>query len=194
MGFCLSATPIVDGAIDAFIKFVKSYFKIAKIRVLLTVLPKLGRTEECNANIVALSRLINTFDDKSFTNGPTKSSIINSMDNDGKNVIDVVLELPFHYIDNILEFLGVFMPLTNAKLSSSIIKRLWTEKTLEKMCKWVAYSGIEDMFEDECQKYIIKHLICQEKCVASISRNEFDCLCQIFFILNDRYRRLSRNK
>ena len=50
------------------------------------------------------------------------------------------------------------------------------------------------MFEDECQKYIIKHLICQEKCVASISRNEFDCLCQIFFILNDRYRRLSRNK
>ena len=84
------------------------------------------------------------------------------MDNDGKNVIDVVLELPFHYIDNILEFLGVFMPLTNAKLSSSIIKRLWTGKTHEKMCKWVAYSGIEDMFEDECQKYIIKHLICQE--------------------------------
>ena len=116
------------------------------------------------------------------------------MDNDGKNVIDVVLELPFHYIDNILDFLGVFMPLTNAKLSSSIIKRLWTGKTHEKMCKWVAYSGREDMFEDECQKYIIKHLICQEKCVASISRNEFDCLCQIFFILNDRYRRLSRNK
>ena len=192
--FCLSDSPVINGATDAFVKFIKSYFlKSQKSEYCLQCFQNLIDQKDIAQTLMLFPRIIETFDDKSYYNSPTKTSIIKSMDHNGKDVIDIVLELPDTYTDDILKFLGTFMPLTKKKLSSSIIKRLWSEKTHEQMCKWVAYSGIQELLEDESQIYIIENVICQVERVELASRNEFDCLCQLFFLLNERFRNISKN-
>jgi ubiquitin C-terminal hydrolase len=191
--FCLSDSPIIDGAIDAFVKFIKSYFlKSQRSEYCLQCFQNLIDQNYIAQTLLLFPRIIETFDDTSYANNPTKTSIINSMDNNGNDIIDIVLDLPDIYIDEVLKFLGTFMPLAKRKLSSSIIKRLWTEKTHEQMCKWVAHSGIQNMLQDESQIYIIENIICQRDRVAWTSRNEFDCFCQLFFLLNERFRNITR--
>ena len=185
--------PLIDGAMDAIMLFVSSHFGVKEHRsaYMLACFQNIIVQVHVKPTLVLLPRLVKTFPEKlwqiSDTN-PTQASIVRSLESDGKGVVDFVLSLPKYYMDDILGFLIVFLPISEEKISPSQIRSLWIEDYHETLCKWVTQPEVSDLFENETEQYIIENILCRKEHLQDVSVVEFQCLEELVYRINQKER------
>ena len=195
--FCMVMPP-VDGAIDAFMHFIESvWVKNQRSEYCLTLFQNLLEQKCVKPTLRLFPQLLRSFPEKKFyatEDKVTQKSIVESLESGGKSIIDIVLSLDkTKYLQEVLAFLSIFLPISSHKLTPERINTLWTGEHHDALCEWVVSPDVKQILDIDTETYIIKNLVCQDETIEDISVLEFKCLKELIYRINESHRRLIRH-
>ena len=197
LNFCM-ITPPVDGAIQSFMHFIESaWVKNQRSEYCLSMFQNLLEKRHVTATLKLFPQVLRSFPEKKFyptEDKVTQKSIIASLESGGKSIVDIVLSLDKEkYLQEMLDFLSLFLPMSSHKLTPDRLNELWKSAHRNNLCNWVLSNDVKAILDIETETYIVKNLVCQDENIKNTSVVEFKCLKELIYRINESHRRLIRH-